>query len=112
MFIYHFWYSITNRSVKRIMEDKILNDIKEMLSDGHPDVEISMETLLEYGSESCLDMTSIEIVQFILDLEEKYDIIIDIDDRYYTIGDAVRGVVGYLEEKEISDTEEKRESEV
>ena len=43
---------------------------------------------------------------------EKYDIIIDIDDRYYTIGDAVRGVVGYLEEKEISDTEEKRESEV
>ena len=60
-----------------IMEEHILNDIREMLSASYPDVEISMETLLEYGQVSCLDMTSLEIVQFIVDLEKKYDIIID-----------------------------------
>lgn len=95
-----------------IMEEDILNDIREMLSESYPDVEISMETLLEYGQVSCLDMTSLEIVQFIVDLEEKYDIIIDIDDRYYTIGDAVRGIIGYLNENGKYETENNHGSEV
>lgn len=93
-------------------ETQILEDIKEMLTETYPDVDISMNTLLEYGSESCLDMSSIEIVQFILVLEEKYGIIIDIEDRYYTIGDAVRGVVGYLEEKAEMQSEKNCESEL
>ena len=93
-------------------EEQILNDIKEMLSKSYSEVEISMDTYLEYGNGPFLDMTSIEIVQFILDLEKRYNIIIDIDDRYYTIGDAVRGVIGCLEENAIYEAEGKRESEI
>ena len=80
-------------------ERVILDDIKEMLSSEYPIVEITMETFLEFGEGSYLDMSSIEIVEFIVALEEKYDIIIDFEDRYYTIGDVVRGVISYMEEK-------------
>lgn len=83
----------------QINEENILSDVREMLSQTYPAVEITMDTYLEFGEGSYLDMSSIEIVQFIVVLEEKYDIIIDIEDRYYTVGDAVRGVVSYLREK-------------
>ena len=96
----------------RINEESILKDIKEMLSQEYPMVEISMDTYLESGEGSYLDMSSIEIVQFIIALEEKYDIIIDLEDRYYTIGDAVLGVVAYLKEKAELESEEKCESKV
>ena len=93
-------------------EEIILNDVREMLSQEYPTVEITMDTYLEFGEGSYLDMSSIEIVQFIVALEEKYDIIIDLEDRYYTIGDAVRGVVAYLKEKAELESEKKCESEV
>ena len=96
----------------RFKEEIILNDVREMLSQEYPTVEITMDTYLEISGGSYLDMSSIEIVQFIVALEEKYDIIIDLEDRYYTIGDAVRGVVAYLKEKEKLESEEKCESEV
>ena len=91
------------------MEEKILDDIKELLLDDYPNIEITMDTMLEYDSVSGLNMSSLEIVQFIVDLEEKYDIIIDIEDRYYTVGDAVRSIVGYLVEKNKTESEEKSE---
>lgn len=94
------------------IEEMILNDIREMLMPTYPNVGISMETYLELGEGTCLDMSSLEIVQFIVDLENKYDIIIDIEDRYYTVGDAVRGVVSYLQEKADQASEEKGESEI
>lgn len=87
-------------------EEIIFNDIKEMLVPMYPMVDISMDTYLEYGNGSCLNMSSLEIVQFIVELENKYNIIIDIDDRYYTVGDAVRGVTVYLHEKAGSSKEE------
>lgn len=93
-----------------INQDKVLNDIQKMLSKEYPTVEISMDTFLEYGGSSFLDMSSIEIVQFIICLEQKYDIIIDFEDRYYTIGDAVRGVTSYLKEKECETSEVNIES--
>lgn len=89
-----------------ISEENVLNDIREMLSDAYPTIKITMDTYLEFGDKSYLDMASIEIAQFIVDLEEKFDIIIDIEDRYYTIGDAVRAVVSYLREKEENISEE------
>lgn len=84
----------------QIDESKILDDIKKMLSQSYPSVEISMETFLEYGEESSLNMSSLEIVEFIVYLESKYDIIIDFNDRYYTVGDTVRAVMTYLNEKD------------
>ena len=93
-------------------EEIILNDVREMLSQEYPTVEVTMDTYLEFGEGSYLDMSSIEIVQFIVALEEKYDIIIDLEDRYYTIVDAVRGVVAYLKEKSELESEKKCESEV
>lgn len=83
----------------QINEETILSDVKEMLSQTYPTVEITMDTFLEFGEGSYLDMSSIEIVQFIVVLEEKYDIIIDIEERYYTVGDIVRGIASYLREK-------------
>lgn len=83
----------------QINKETILNDIKSMFSQSHPDIEITMDTYLEIGEGHCLDMSSLEIVEFIVALEQKYSIIIDIEDRYYTVGDAVNGVVGYLKEK-------------
>ncbi len=93
-------------------EETILNDIREMLSQTYPNVEITMGTYLEFGEGSYLDMSSIEIVQFIIDLEEKYGIIVDIDDRYYTIGDTVKGVVSYLRKKSSETKEVAGESEL
>jgi len=95
-----------------ITEKGVLDDIQEMLLKTYPTTEITMDTYLEFGEGSCLYMSSIEIVQFIVDLERKYSIIIDIEDRYYTVGDAVRGVVGYLREKEECISEETCESEI
>lgn len=95
-----------------IKEEKILNDIVELLSDSYSDVEITMETYLEFGKGSHLNMSSLEIVEFIVILEKKYNIIIDIEDRYYTVGDAVRGVVSYLREKEEYISEEVCEPEL
>ena len=92
------------------MENEVLADIKEMLLRSHPNAEITMDTYLEFGQGNYLDMSSIDIVQFIVDLEEKFDIIIDVEDRYYTVGDAVRGVVAYLLEKEVEKLEESREA--
>ncbi len=80
-------------------EEMVFKEICEMLYQTYPDSDISMETWLEFGEGTYLDMSSIEIVQFIIDLEEKYSIIIDIEDRYYSVGDTVRGVVSYLREK-------------
>lgn len=76
-------------------EESVLRDIQELLSETYPNISITMDTYLEFGEGSSLDMSSIEIVEFIVKLEEKYGIIIGIEDRYYTIGDAVRGVVSY-----------------
>lgn len=84
-------------------EKSILDAIREMLSSEYPTVEITMETFLEFGDGSYLDMSSIDIVEFIVVLEDKYDIIIDFEDRYYTIGDVVRGVISYLEKKSESE---------
>lgn len=93
-----------------VTKEQILSDIREMLSETHPNIQISMETFLEYGSDSYLDMTSIEIVQFILDVEEKYGIIVDISERYYTVGDVICGIIGYLEEKHETQTKDTYES--
>ena len=93
-------------------EEMVFDEICGMLYQTYPDNDISMETWLEFGEGTYLDMSSIEIVQFIIDLEEKYSIIIDIEDRYYTVGDAVRGVVSYLREKAEDMSEEACESEL
>ncbi len=96
----------------QIKEENILNDVREMLSQEYPTIFITMDTYLEVGNHSYLNMSSIEIVHFIVALEEKYDIIIDLEDRYYTIGDAVRGVVSYLKEKAEDTLEGKSEFEI
>lgn len=96
----------------KITEENVLDGIREMLSESYPTVEITMDTYLEFGDSNYLDMTSIEIVQFIVALEERYSIIIDLEDRYYTVGDAVRGVVAYLLKKEEEIQEGTSESEL
>lgn len=96
----------------QVEEERVFNDIKEMLTPMYPDIDISMDTFLEYGTGTYLDMSSIEIVQFIIDIEQKYDIIIDLDDRYYTVGDVARGVVTYLREKDSNYLDGNNESEL
>lgn len=81
-------------------EKTILEDIRKMLHPYYPSVDINAETFLEYGDGSHLDMSSLEIIQFIVMIEEKYDIIIDFEDRFYTIGDTVRAIMSYLNDKE------------
>ena len=81
------------------IENVLLEEIQEMLAEKYPREKITMKTYLEYGDDLSLDMSSLDIIQFIIDLEKRYDIIIDIDDRFYTIGDVVRGIKSYLNEK-------------
>lgn len=88
-------------------EERVFNDIKEMLTPIYPNIDITMETFLEYGTGTYLDMSSIEIVQFIIDIEQKYNIIIDYEDRYYTIGDTVHGILSCLANMEQATSEEK-----
>ena len=52
----------------QLEEEKIFNGIKEMFTPTYPDIDISMETFLEYRTETYLDMLSIEIVQFIVNI--------------------------------------------
>ena len=82
-----------------VTENNVLDDIRKMLSETYPTVDISMDTYLEFGNGSHLDMSSLEIVQFIIDLEEKYGIIVDIDERFITVGDAIRSVLTHFNEK-------------
>ena len=82
-----------------ITQEIIFEKIKNILSVSYPSTNITMDTYLEINEGSHLDMSSLELVQFIIKLEETFNIIIDLDDRFYTIGDAVCGVIKYLEEK-------------
>ena len=93
----------------QIDKENVLLGIKEMLHQAYPTVEITMDTFLEYGTGTYLDMSSLEIVQFIVDVEQKYDIIIDFEDRYYTIGDVVNGVQSLLLKKDLDISEAKSE---
>ena len=89
-----------------ITQEIIFEKIKNILSVSYPSANITMDTYLEINEGSYLDMSSLELVQFIIELEETFNIIIDLDDRFYTIGDAVRGVIKYLEEKNEENSDE------
>lgn len=93
-------------------EETVFNDVRKMLSQIYPEDQITKDTYLEFGDGPYLDMSSIEIVEFIAVLEKKYDIIIDLEDRYYTIGDVVHSIVIYLKEKAEIESEEKCESKI
>ena len=82
-----------------INESDILKEIKELLSDRYAAEKIDMNSFLEFGEGFSLNMSSLEIVDFLLLLENTFNIIIDINDRYYTIGDAVKSIEKYLKEK-------------
>ena len=84
--------------------ETIYNKVKEILQTLYnEEVDISMDTHLETEGDSFLDMSSLEIVNFIINIEKEFDIIIDFDDRYYTVGDVVYGVYKHLSEKQNND---------
>ena len=76
----------------------ILERLRAMLTEKHPNVEINIDTLLEFGTTTYLDMSSLEIVEFITAVEEEFNVIVDITERFYTIGDVVDSVFTHLKE--------------
>lgn len=58
-------------------------------------VSIDEETALEYSGENSLDMSSMDIIDFIIQIEEEFCMIVDISTRFETIGD----VVNYIHSK-------------
>lgn len=51
--------------------------------------QFDMDTNLTGSETNCLDLTSIEIVTFIVHIEDAFDMIIDFDVQFETIGDIV-----------------------
>mgnify|MGYP002523216383 CR=1 FL=1 len=51
------------------IENVLLEEIQEMLAEKYPREKIAMKTYLEYGDDLSLDMSSLDIIQFIIDLE-------------------------------------------
>lgn len=78
----------------------VFEEVKELLLKNHSADLITWDTNLETDEGLSLDMSSLEIVEFIVSLENKFDIVIDIEDRYFTVGDVIDGVVSYLEKKD------------
>ena len=84
-----------------VAEKDVFNRVVEIICIKYPSAKITMDTYLEFNNNGeHLDMSSLEIVDFILDLEREFDMIIDIEDRYYTVGDAVRGILLQLNSEE------------
>ena len=80
-------------------EKQVFEVVHTILSKSYPTFSINMDTFLDYGEENCLFMSSIELVEFIVKVEEAFDIIIDFNERYYTVRDVVQSVILYLNEK-------------
>lgn len=73
---------------------EIFEKVVEVLRKKHNriDMTINYETSLTNGSNNSLDLTSLEIVELIVEIEDLFDIIIDFDIVYITIGDIVNDV--------------------
>ena len=84
----------------QMSEEKVFVVVRTILLESYPAFNISMDTFLDYGETNCLFMSSIEIVEFIVKLEKAFDIVIDFNERYYTVRDVVHSVVSYLNEKD------------
>jgi len=78
-------------------KNEILTKIQELLSKNRSDLKIDMNTYLEFNTEQSLDLSSLEIVDFIMEVETIFNIIIDISERFYTVGDVVESVFEHLE---------------
>ena len=78
-------------------KNEILTKIQELLSKNRSDLKIDMSTYLEFNTEQSLDLSSLEIVDFIMEVETIFNIIIDISERFYTVGDVVESVFEHLE---------------
>lgn len=94
----------------KITKENVFKKIRAILSKSYPAERINLDTFLDFGDNNCLYMSSIEIVDFIVELEEAFDIIVDYNDRYYTVRDVVNGVISYLHEKDCVNAEETSES--
>ncbi|HCA34956.1 MAG TPA: hypothetical protein DEP00_08045 [Lachnospiraceae bacterium] len=82
----------------------ITSEIIKMLQKHYPTERITIDTLLEgyYGDDrsiSNLNMSSLDLVEFISDIEEYYNIIIDFDAQFYTVKDVIENVCHCIEQK-------------
>lgn len=75
--------------MKKEITNKIINIVKK-----YCDVEeITLKTTLQGAEENSLDMDSLGIVSFIVDVEKEFDIIIDFDKYFECIEDVVDEVI-------------------
>ena len=81
---------------------QIFNEIALMLENTYGKCNVSENTMLSNGEDS-LDLDSLEIVNLIIQIEKKFDIIIDFDVFFNTVGDLVSNVYEQLQETEISE---------
>lgn len=72
-------------------EKEIFSDICLILKESFDKNNISLESTLSKG-ENSLDLNSLEIVSFIVKVEENFNIIIDFDVLFVTVQDVVNEV--------------------
>ena len=78
-------------TVNHMNKEEILHKLNKIF-DEHFNIDYSqfnIDTALTDRETNCLDLTSIEIVTFIVHIEDAFDIIIDFDTMFETIGDIV-----------------------
>ena len=79
----------------------ILHELNELVKKQFPEVDfdVNLQTKLTGEKENSLDLSSLDIVTLIVNIEERFDIIIDFDKVYVTMEDIVNDVEKKLNEK-------------
>lgn len=81
---------------------QIFEDISSILKEKYGKNNVNFDTGLTNG-ENSLDLDSLEIVRLIIQIEEKYNIIIDLDILFKTVDDIVSEVYKKLNQTEVSE---------
>ena len=80
--------------------EKIFESIKNILfKKGYNNPSINYDTFLDKVADNSLYMTSLEIIDFIVEVENHYNIIVDISERFYTIDDVINSIILHLNER-------------
>ena len=78
--------------------DDIKVELLELIKEFTGNKKVTIDSVLGNG-EGGLDLTSLEIVNLIVQIEDKFDIIIDFDVHFIQVSDVVREVNRTLEEE-------------
>lgn len=74
-------------------EKVIMEKLGQILIKEFGKMNINYDTTLNGDNKNCLDLNSLEIVKLIVEIENTFNIIIDFDVRFNSIGDIIKYII-------------------